>query len=266
MLIDDFLNYLRYERNYSNYTIGAYSKDLDQFQRYVREHREGVFNPGEIDSDFVRSWIDSLMDEKLSPVSVNRKLSSLKSFFTLLDGDGFDEDFEGVRNRLVIEMLYDTGMRRSELIGIRNVDVDYEAMQVKVTGKRNKQRLIPFAEGLKNLMLAYTEVRDREVEAAGEWFFVRKNGNQLSTGIVYNIVKKQLSEIPMLAKRSPHVLRHSFATSMLNNGAELNAVKDLLGHSSLASTSVYTHTTFEELKKVYHAHPRAKKEGGYYGR
>ena len=242
------------------------------------------------------------MDEKLSPVSVNRKLSSLKSFFkflmkrgivsanplilvsgpktkkplpyfikdseleALLDGDGFDEDFEGVRNRLVIEMLYDTGMRRSELIGIRNVDVDYEAMQVKVTGKRNKQRLIPFAEGLKNLMLAYTEVRDREVEAAGEWFFVRKNGNQLSTGIVYNIVKKQLSEIPMLAKRSPHVLRHSFATSMLNNGAELNAVKDLLGHSSLASTSVYTHTTFEELKKVYHAHPRAQKEGGYYGR
>ncbi len=296
MLIDDFLNYLRYERNYSNYTIGAYSKDLDQFQRYVREHREGVFNPGEIDSDFVRSWIVSLMDEKLSPVSVNRKLSSLKSFFkflmkrgivsanplrlvsgpktkkplpyfikdseleALLDGDGFDEDFEGVRNRLVIEMLYDTGMRRSELIGIRNVDVDYEAMQVKVTGKRNKQRLIPFAEGLKNLMLAYTEVRDREVEAAGEWFFVRKNGNQLSTGIVYNIVKKQLSEIPMLAKRSPHVLRHSFATSMLNNGAELNAVKDLLGHSSLASTSVYTHTTFEELKKVYHAHPRAKKK------
>ena len=302
MLIDDFLNYLRYERNYSNYTIGAYSKDLDQFQRYVREHREGVFNPGEIDSDSVRSWIVSLMDEKLSPVSVNRKLSSLKSFFkflmkrgivsanplrlvsgpktkkplpyfikdseleALLDGDGFDEDFEGVRNRLVIEMLYDTGMRRSELIGIRNVDVDYEAMQVKVTGKRNKQRLIPFAEGLKNLMLAYTEVRDREVEAAGEWFFVRKNGNQLSTGIVYNIVKKQLSEIPMLAKRSPHVLRHSFATSMLNNGAELNTVKDLLGHSSLASTSVYTHTTFEELKKVYHAHPRAKKEGGYYGR
>ena len=183
MLIDDFLNYLRYERNYSNYTIGAYSKDLDQFQRYVREHREGVFNPGEIDSDFVRSWIVSLMDEKLSPVSVNRKLSSLKSFFkflmkrgivsanplrlvsgpktkkplpyfikdseleALLDGDGFDEDFEGVRNRLVIEMLYDTGMRRSELIGIRNVDVDYEAMQVKVTGTRNKQRLIPFAEG-----------------------------------------------------------------------------------------------------------------------
>ena len=302
MLIDDFLNYLRYERNYSNYTIGAYSKDLDQFQRYVREHREGVFNPGEIDSDFVRSWIVSLMDEKLSPVSVNRKLSSLKSFFKflmkqgfvsvnplrfvtgpktkkplptfvkekdmeeLLDGDGFDEDFEGVRDRLILEMLYDTGVRRSELVGLQDVDIDYDAMLIKVTGKRNKQRLIPFAERLKNLMLAYTEVRNREVGAGSGWFFVRKNGEQLSTGILYTIVKKKLSDIPTLVKCSPHVLRHSFATSMLNNGAELNAVKELLGHSSLASTSIYTHTTFEELKKVYHAHPRAKKEGGYYGR
>ena len=302
MLIDDFLNYLRYERNYSNYTIGAYSKDLDQFQRYVREHREGVFDPGEIDSDFVRSWIVCLMDEKFSPVSVNRKLSSLKSFFKflmkqgsisvnplrlitgpktkkplpyfvrdkemelLLDGDGFDEDFEGVRDRLILEMLYDTGVRRSELVGLQDIDIDYDAMLIKVTGKRNKQRLIPFAERLKNLMLAYTEVRNREVGAGSGWFFVRKNGEQLSTGILYTIVKKKLSDIPTLAKCSPHVLRHSFATSMLNNGAELNAVKELLGHSSLASTSIYTHTTFEELKKVYHAHPRAKKEGGYYGR
>ena len=180
----------------------------------------------------------------------------------LLDGDGFDEDFEGVRNRLVLEMLYDTGIRRSELIGMRDSDVDSETMQIRVTGKRNKQRLIPFAEGLKNLIQAYTEVRNREVGSESGWFFVRKNGEQLSVSIVYTIVKDKLSEIPTLAKRSPHVLRHSFATSMLNNGAELNAVKEILGHSSLASTSVYTHTTFEELKKVYHAHPRAKKEGG----
>lgn len=301
MLIDEFLNYLRYERNYSEYTIGAYAKDLCQFEAYVKECREGVFNPGDIDSDIVRCWIVYLMDEKLSPRSVNRKLSSLKSFFkflmkrgevsanplrlvngpktkkplpyfikdneleALLDGDGFDEDFEGVRNRLILEMLYDTGMRRSELVGVKDLDVDYEAMQIKVTGKRNKQRLIPFAESLKDLMLAYTEVRNREVGPTDGSFFVRKNGEVLSTGIVYQVVKKQLAEIPTLAKRSPHVLRHSFATSMLNNGAELNAVKELLGHSSLASTSVYTHTTFEELKKVYHAHPRAKKEGGYYG-
>ena len=298
MLIDSFLDYLRYERNYSNYTIEAYSKDLRQFEEYVKLNKESVFVPGDVDADLVRSWIVSLMDEKISPVSVNRKLSSLKSFFKflmkqgsisvnplrlitgpktkkplpyfvrdkemelLLDGDGFDEDFEGVRDRLILEMLYDTGIRRSELIGIQDSDVDFGAMQIRVTGKRNKQRLIPFAEGLKNLIQAYTEVRNREVGSESGWFFVRKNGEQLSAGIVYTIVKDKLSEIPTLAKRSPHVLRHSFATSMLNNGAELNAVKELLGHSSLASTSVYTHTTFEELKKVYHAHPRAKKEGG----
>ena len=298
MLVDSFLDYLRYERNYSNYTIEAYSKDLRQFEEYVKLNKESVFVPGDVDADLVRSWIVSLMDEKISPVSVNRKLSSLKSFFKflmkqgsisvnplrlitgpktkkplpyfvrdkemelLLDGDGFDEDFEGVRDRLILEMLYDTGIRRSELIGIQESDVDFGAMQIRVTGKRNKQRLIPFAEGLKNLIQAYTEVRNREVGSESGWFFVRKNGEQLSAGIVYTIVKKKLSEIPTLAKRSPHVLRHSFATSMLNNGAELNAVKELLGHSSLASTSVYTHTTFEELKKVYHAHPRAKKEGG----
>lgn len=293
MLIDSFFNYLRYERNYSNYTVEAYSKDLSQFEEYVKENQEGLFEPRDIDSDLVRSWMVSLLDNRISPVSVNRKLSSLKSFFKflvkqrvvsvnplrlvvgpktkkplpyfikegemdlLLDGDGFNEDFEGVRNRLILEMLYDTGIRRSELTGIKNADVDLETMQIKVTGKRNKQRLIPFAEGLKNLLQAYTDVRNREV-GVGEYYFVRKNGEQLSAGIVYTIVKKILSDIPALAKRSPHVLRHSFATSMLNNGAELNAVKELLGHSSLASTSVYTHTTFEELKKVYHAHPRAK--------
>lgn len=298
MLIDSFLDYLRYERNYSNYTIGAYSKDLRQFEDYVKKNKEDIFEPVDVDADLVRNWIVALMDEKLSPVSVNRKLSSLKSFFKflikqgvisvnplrlitgpktkkplpyfvrdkemalLLDGDGFDEDFEGVRNRLILEMLYDTGIRRSELIGMHDSDVDCDSMQIRVTGKRNKQRLIPFAEGLKNLIQAYTEVRNREVGSGSGWFFVRKNGKQLSTGIVYIIVKDKLSEIPTLAKRSPHVLRHSFATSMLNNGAELNAVKEILGHSSLASTSVYTHTTFEELKKVYHAHPRAKKEGG----
>lgn len=296
--IESFLDYLRYERNYSGYTIGAYRKDLRQFEDFVKEKKEGLFIPAEVDTDLVRNWIVCLLDNRMSPVSVNRKLSSLKSFFKflikqgyvsvnplrlitgpktkkplplfvkeqdmerLLDGDGFDEDFEGVRDRLILEMLYDTGMRRSELIGIRNTDIDLDAMQIRVTGKRNKQRLIPIAEGLKNLILAYTKVRNREVDAQNEWFFVRKNGEQMSAGILYLLVKKKLSDIPTLAKRSPHVLRHSFATSMLNNGAELNAVKELLGHSSLASTSIYTHTTFEELKKVYHAHPRAKKEGG----
>jgi len=297
MLIQSFLDYLRYERNYSDYTISAYSKDLSQFEDFVKSHKEGIFGPEEVDADLIRNWIVELLENNISAVSVNRKLSSLKSFFKflikqkvipvspmrmitgpkmkkklphfvregeinlLLDGDHFGEGFEGLRNRLILEMLYDTGIRRSELVGLRNTDVDLGASVIKVTGKRNKQRLIPIAENLKDLIFAYTDVRDREV-GKGEWFFVRNTGAQLSTGIVYHIVNKQLEDIPALAKRSPHVLRHSFATSMLNNGAELNAVKELLGHSSLASTSIYTHTTFEELKKVYHAHPRAKKEGG----
>ena len=259
VLIDSFLDYLRYERNYSEYTINAYFKDLQQFEDFVKEKKEGIFVPEEVDTDTVNPlrFVTGPKTKKPLPTFVKEK-----DMEELLDGDGFDEDFEGVRDRLVLEMLYDTGVRRSELVGLQDTDIDYDAMLIRVTGKRNKQRLIPFAERLKNLMLAYTEVRNREVDAGCGWFFVRKNGEQLSTGILYTIVKKRLSDIPTLAKCSPHVLRHSFATSMLNNGAELNAVKELLGHSSLASTSIYTHTTFEELKKVYHAHPRAQKEGG----
>ncbi|MCD7976387.1 MAG: tyrosine-type recombinase/integrase [Tannerellaceae bacterium] len=294
MLIDSFLKYMRYERNYSDYTVSSYTKDLEQFELYVKENQEGIFDPRNIDGDIVRNWIVHLLNNRIAPTSVNRKLSSLKSFFKflmkqgeipanplrlingpkakkslpyfvresemdlLLDGDRFDDSFDGVRDRLILEVLYVTGVRRSELIGIKDSDVDFDACLIRVTGKRNKQRLIPFAENLKELMLAYLEIRDRAVAVKEDWFLVRKDGRQLSTGMVYYIVKNSLSDISTLSKRSPHVLRHSFATSMLNNGAELNAVKELLGHSSLASTSVYTHTTFEELKKVYHAHPRAK--------
>ncbi len=301
MLIDSFLDYLRYERNYSDCTVKAYSKDLRQFEGYVKTKKEDRFDPREIDADLVRSWIVCLMDEKMSPASVNRKLSSLKSFFkflvkqgvvsinplrlvvgpkikrplpyfvkekdmeSLLDGDGFGEDFEGVRNRLIVEMLYDTGIRRAELVGIRDSDVDCDAMEMRVVGKRNKQRLIPLAGILRDLIRTYVDVRNREVGKLSGYFFVRKNGEQLSVSIVYDVVKKILSGISTLAKRSPHVLRHSFATSMMNGGAELRAVKELLGHSSLASTSVYIHTTFEELKKMYHAHPRAKKKEVNYG-
>lgn len=300
MVVDEFLNYLRYERNYSGHTVEAYKKDLRQFEEYVKVYQEGEFIPETIGADIVRNWIVTLLDEGFSPVSVNRKLSSLKSFFKylmkqgvlsanpirlvagpktkkllpnfvkesemeqLLDGDGFGEDFEGVRDRLIMELLYDTGMRRSELVGIREKDIDFNGMVIKVTGKRNKQRLIPFAESLKDLLVAYLDVRNRDI-GSSEWLLLRGNGKPVNVGVVYKVVKTHLANIPALAKRSPHVLRHSFATSMLNNGAELNAVKEILGHSSLASTSIYTHTTFEELKKVYHAHPRAKKEGGHYG-
>jgi integrase/recombinase XerC len=182
-----------------------------------------------------------------------------------LDSDIFSDDFEGIRNRLMMEMLYETGVRRSELANIRLADVDFELQQIKVTGKRNKQRIIPFAARLQDMMIQYLVARSKMTHANNDWLFIRKNEQPLSPAIIYNIVRASLSGIPMLAHRSPHILRHSFATGMLNDGAALNAVKELLGHSSLASTSVYTHITFEELKKMYHAHPRAKKQGGNYG-
>ena len=302
MHTDSFLNYLRYEKGYSVHTIVAYEQDLLQFKLYIEEHTENSsFDCTQVDADQIRNWIVFLLDHQVASASVNRKLSSLKSFFkylvrlnvinenplhlvvgpkmkhslpyfvkekdmdSLLDGAEFSSDFEGVRDRLMLELLYETGLRRSELVALKCEDVDFSALLLKVTGKRNKQRLIPFADRLKQMMLDYVCIKREMRLNEGDCFFVRKNGNPLSPSIVYYIVKKRLSGIPMLAKRSPHVLRHSFATSLLNDGAELNAVKELLGHGSLASTSVYTHMTFEELKKVYHAHPRAKKQGGLYG-
>ncbi len=296
MWIDSFLDYLNFERAFSAYTIEAYRKDLSQFKEYVEKVLNEEFDPCRIDSDIVRGWVVFLMNSHMSSATVNRKLSSLKSFFkflvrqrvvsaspirllngpkkkkplpyfvregemeAVLDGDQFGEDFEGMRDRLVLELLYDTGIRRSELIGIKDSDIDFGKSVLRVTGKRNKQRLIPFAEGLKDLLLSYIECRNKEVGSSDGTLIVRKNGEPVSVGIVYSIVRKSLSVVPSLTKRSPHVLRHSFATGMLNNGAKLNAVKELLGHSSLSSTSIYTHTSFEELKKVYHAHPRALKK------
>lgn len=293
-----FIDYLRYERNYSVHTVNSYFNDLSQFVTFLEEKAvtEGdAFDLERVDADIVRQWMIELMKQSLSPASVNRKLTSLQSFFkylvrqeivqkhplklvsgpkkskslpcfikekdinNLLDANLNDSGFEELRNQLMIEMFYETGIRCSELVGIKNTDVDLDAMLLKVTGKRNKQRLIPFADRLKEMIMHYINVRGCEVGVDSSSFFVRKDGRPVSSAIVYYAVKKNLSNIPTLAKRSPHVLRHTFATSMLNDGAEMSAVRDLLGHSSLASTSVYTHVTFEELKKVYNAHPRAKK-------
>ncbi|MDR2763789.1 MAG: tyrosine-type recombinase/integrase [Tannerella sp.] len=297
MFIDSFLNYLRYEKGYSDHTIEAYHRDIFQFGVYIKGKNEDdiPFDPKVIAPEQIRKWMMTLLDHKVMSSSVRRKLAALRTYFRflvkqgiveknpvqfvqgpkmgkmlpyfvkekelaqLLDGDDFQDDFEGMRDRLLVELLYETGIRRMELITLRQADVDFNRMQLKVTGKRNKQRLIPFAERLKDMMVEYVSMRKKTVGTEDPCFFVRKNGTPLSPSIVYRIVKHSLMAIPMLAKRSPHVLRHSFATSMLNNGAELNAVKELLGHSSLASTSIYTHVTFEELKKMYHAHPRAKK-------
>lgn len=294
MLIEAFLDYLRFERNYSDKTVVVYGKDLEQFEDYFRKLDENLDFTW-VDASVVRSWVMSLMDEeKIKPASVNRKLSSLRSFYRfllkkgkvkvnplstvvgpkkekplpsflregemerLLDEIPWNGDFKDCRDRLILEMFYVTGMRLSELIGLDDVDVDFSARRLKVTGKRNKQRLIPFAEELAADMLEYVKIRNEAVPERCGSFFVLESGGRMYSGKVYKIVKRNLSKVVTLKKRSPHVLRHTFATAMLNNQAELEAVKELLGHASLAATEIYTHTTFEELKKVYQqAHPRA---------
>ena len=293
MFLDTFLKYLRFERNYSEKTIVSYRIDLEEFEDYLKkvDAEKELFS---VDADLVRSWMVYLMEKGRSVATVNRKLSSLRSFYRfllrrrivsldpmlkvvgpkkqktlpsflriqemdrLLDECSADEDFEGVRDRLILEMFYATGMRLSELIGLSDADVDLSAKLLKVTGKRNKQRLIPFGEELWADLLGYIKLRNETLPDRDEALFVRKDGKRMYPGLVYKLVRRNLSKVATLKKRSPHVLRHTFATAMLNGNAELQAVKELLGHESLATTEIYTHTTFEELKKVYEqAHPRA---------
>ena len=293
MLIDSFLDYLRLERNYSERTIVSYGIDLREFEGYLKEI-EAELEISKAHADHVRNWIVNLMDNGRVETSVNRKLSSLRSFYRfllkkkwiavnpmakiaslkkkkplpsfvrekdmdrLLDEIPFSDGFEGCRDRMILEMFYATGMRLSELIGLDDVDVDCLAKLVKVHGKRNKQRLIPFGDELAEDLLIYIKVKTETFPEGTESFFVRKDGRRMYPMQVYRLVKRNLFKVVKLKKRSPHVLRHTFATVMLNGNAELRAVQELLGHESLATTEIYTHATFEELKKVYEqAHPRA---------
>ena len=293
LLTDSFLDYLLHERNYSKGTVEYYRADILELQRFGEEML-GDLTPLDVDAELVREWIASLMGKGLASNTINRKLSSVRTYYKfllrrgkvavdplrkvtgpkkkkplpvflregemnrLLDDMDFGEGFEGCRDHMIIEMFYATGMRLSELIGLDNKDVDFSASLLKVTGKRNKQRLIPFGDELKELMLEYINVRNETIPERSEAFFIRENGERLYKNLVYNLVKRNLSKVATLKKKSPHVLRHTFATTMLNNEAELGAVKELLGHESITTTEVYTHATFEELKKVYkQAHPRA---------
>lgn len=292
-MIDSFLRYLQYERNYSEKTLVSYGTDLREFEQYLNELESG-FDLRYADSDVIRGWMVELIESGRSGATVNRKLSTLRTFYKyllkkniiakdpmsvlkgpkrkkplpvfvreddmdrLLDGDLSSDSFEEVRDRLILAVFYETGVRLSELISLRDADVDLGKNVLKVTGKRNKQRIIPFGEGLKSSISSYLELRNVAVDGVCEAFFVRKDGRKLYQMLVYKVVKQNLSRVVALKKRSPHVLRHSFATAMLNNNAELESVKELLGHESITTTEIYTHTTFEELKKVYkHAHPRA---------
>lgn len=293
---EKFIQYLRVEKNYSSLTEISYLEDITQFEKFLTGG-DNTFDPSHVNSDDIRIWMSHLMEQGIAPRSVNRKLSAIKSFFRYLkkkevialnpaegvsgpktakklpsfvndpemtkiidDPLEYSDDFRGHRDRFLIELLYLTGMRRAELIALKDTDIDFGACTLRVTGKRNKQRIIPFSDTTKEKLKEYIAVRDAEIENKSPFLFVKENGDPLYPKLVYNVIHNHLNHIPTLAKKSPHVLRHSFATEMLNNGAEINAVKELLGHSSLASTEVYTHVTFEELKKAYqYAHPRAKK-------
>jgi len=291
---ESFLQYLLVEKRYSSHTILSYKNDLDQFSVFlVNLGHSGSYS--DVTSLEVRAWIVSMMENGLSAVTVHRKISCLRIFFrylrkegyvqhnpmdrivlpkrsrklpvfvaeesldNLLDKFEFGDDFRGIRNRTIIEMLYMTGMRRAELIGLKNSDIDFDSSVLKVTGKRNKQRIIPVLESFKPRLTEYTTLRDQKFHSGNDdWFFITDAGNKLYDKYVYNTVKGYLAMVTTIEKKSPHVLRHTFATHMLNHGADLNSIKELLGHANLSATQIYTHNTFEKLKEVYkQAHPRA---------
>ncbi|MEI6489089.1 MAG: tyrosine-type recombinase/integrase [Bacteroidota bacterium] len=287
---DKFVNYLQYEKRFSNHTLVAYTNDLIQFISYLDKTYE-IKNLGDVNHTVVRSWIVSLMENETSPRSVNRKITTLKTFYKfllrqnfvtenpmlkilspktskrlpvfvekekmdlLLDTVDFGGDEEGVRNKLIIELFYATGMRLSELINLTVANIDLHQCQLKVLGKRNKERIIPFNKELKEAIESYIKTKK---EVPNVFLFESTNGKKLSEETVYAVVRNYLSLVTTIDKKSPHVLRHTFATHMLNNGADLNAIKELLGHANLSATQVYTHNTVEKLKSIHkQAHPKA---------
>ncbi len=298
MMIESFIRYIRYEKNYSSHTVNSYKNDLMQFEKYCRD-LIGDFDPLQVDLDIVRSWMVSMSEVGVEVSSVKRKISALRSFYKYLKREGkikesplcllsmpksrkklpvfirvdqmdklidsvdFGDDFEGVRNRLMLVVLYTTGVRRSELVALKVGDVDFFQSVLKVTGKGNKQRLIPFGDEMSEMMRVYLGLREGFVEDGVDAFFIRKTGEAIYPGLLYKVVRDSVSMVSTSTKRSPHVLRHSFATAMLNGGSDLSVVKELLGHSTLSSTEVYTHVALKEVMKSYNqAHPRAAKEKG----
>ena len=293
MMINQFLDYLRYERNASPQTVQTYEESLRAFVSYLT-FRDNSLSIDSVDTDLIRDWMESLMDKGNSASTINKNLSALRSFYRfalkrglvkkdpahavtgpkkskplpqflregemdrLLDGLEWDSSFNNVRARTILILFYEAGLRRSELIGLDDKDVDYDAAQLKVTGKRNKQRIVPFGAELAEQLKYYQAVRQEKFGETSGAMFLSDKGERISGEQVYQIVRKYLSMVTSLKKRSPHVLRHTFATAMLNNGAGLETIKNLLGHASVSTTEIYTHTTFEQLKRIYkEAHPRA---------
>ncbi len=294
--LDSFISYLSFEKNYSIHTLKAYQSDLDEFTSFCRQAFE-ISAIDDVSYALIRSWIVSLVDSSISNRSINRKVASLKAYYRFLQRIEkittnplakhkalktskkievpfselemqnvlhqivFKDDFEGCRDKLMIELLYTTGIRRAELMNLKLTAVDLNRNTILVLGKRNKERIVPLLPSTKKLFLAYFDKRKELIDVFDESFvFLTKAGVKIYETLVYRVINKYLSEVSSKVKKSPHILRHTFATHLLNKGADLNSVKELLGHSSLASTQVYTHNSIAELKKVHSAsHPRNKK-------
>ena len=293
--IEEFIDYLNKEKRSSKHTVTAYRNDLLQFASHLHALHDSV-DLLKADHHDIRSWVISIMDDLgYDPRTVNRKVSALRSYYkwqiarenikanptakvlslktkkklplfieaeqmeALLNTMEFDEGFSGIRDRMLIELLYCTGMRRSEAIGLLDEDIELSQRNLKVLGKRNKERLIPFTQQMAQLISKYQETRDRQFPGiAPHAFLLNEKGQKMSDGFVYRKVNAYLRMVSTLERKSPHILRHTFATHMLNNGADLNAIKELLGHADLSATQVYTHNTIDKLNKIYkQAHPRA---------
>lgn len=288
-----FRDYLKLEKNYSQHTVSAYLKDIGFFQDFIKINFESE-NLEEVNYSLIRSWIVSMVDNNISNTSVNRKIQALKSYYkfllkikqinaspllkhkslktpktlqvpfsekeldNVLNNIAFVTDFDGIRDKLIIEMFYSTGIRRAELINLKLHNVDVEQKTIKVLGKRDKERILPLLPVLsQNIKTYLLERSGLQTIGDNEYFFLLSKGIKLNESFVYRLINNYFGLVSEKTKKSPHILRHTFATHLLNKGADLNSVKELLGHSSLASTQVYTHSSLAELKKVYeNAHPR----------
>lgn len=294
-MIDSFLDYISLEKKYSPNTVFAYNNDLISFKDFCATEYQ-IENLAEVEYPIIRSWIVGLVDLKISNRSINRKISSLNSFYkflqkmhqveinplakhkalksvnrlqvpftskeinTAINNISEKNDFTTVRNKLIVELLYSTGIRKTELINIKENDIDFYNKIIKILGKRNKERFVPLLESVIIIVKQYRELKN-EYSNIDNHLLITEKGNKVSKSLVYRIINSYFGKVSTKVKKSPHILRHSFATHLLNEGANLNSVKELLGHSSLASTQVYTHNSLEVIKKVYNqAHPRSLKK------
>ncbi len=296
MAIDSFIAYLTLEKNYSKHTVSAYKKDIEEFSLFC-EVTFGVEDVVFVDYNLIRSWIVSLVNSSVTNRTINRKVASLKAYYkfllrieeikvnplakhkalktakkievpfseeemqNVLSQITYEDNFEGIRDKLIIELLYSTGIRRAELVNLKIVDVDLFQGNLKVLGKRNKERIVPLLPSVIKAFQTYFNERSvHEGIPENDFVFLTSVGNKIYETLVYRVINKYFSKVSSKVKKSPHILRHTFATHLLSKGADLNAVKELLGHSSLASTQVYTHNSIDELKKVHAtSHPRSGK-------